>query len=509
MTMLSLLNRNALILVFIVISTIPLLLFDTTKAMINVWMINETFTHGFLVFPISLWLIWQKKNQLLLFRPNPEARVFVLLVSLLFGWFVSAIVDVQVAQQLIMISIIIITVWLVVGYRIAGLVLFPLLFLYFAVPFGQSLIPPLMDFTADFTVLLIQLSGIPVYREGLFFSLPSGSWSVVEECSGVRYLIASFTLGSIYAYINYSSLKKRIFFILLSLIVPIVGNGLRAYGIVMIGHLSGMELAVGADHLLYGWVFFGVIIFLLFYLGSFWWDSAESFALDRGVTRQDERNEGVVVRIHSFLYLLLALSLIAITYSSIYFVAQYKQDQVKPVSLSLPIDFSGWQFDESRSLKWQPLISNPDEEISKGYNFGNDFVQLNIGFYQAQRQGAEVISSMNSIASPLGGEWKKIRSSEIYDSGMYFYETELRGSDGSNVLVWHWYKIGLYNTPNAYIAKVVDAFNLIVKGRTDASLITLATVLDENKELSRKRLKDFWNDASVEINENLERLVVE
>ena len=102
---------------------------------------------------------------------------------------------------------------------------FPLAYLLLAVPFGEALIPPLIDFTADFTVTALQLTGIPVYREGSFFTIPSGNWSVVEACSGLRYLIASFTLGTLYAYLTYRSLKRRLIFIALSVIVPIIANG--------------------------------------------------------------------------------------------------------------------------------------------------------------------------------------------------------------------------------------------------------------------------------------------
>jgi exosortase len=69
----------------------------------------------------------------------------------------------------------------------------------------------------------------------------------VEACSGVRYLISSVTLGCLYAYLTYQSTKKRLLFIAVSIVVPIIANGLRAYMIVMIGHLSGMELATGGD----------------------------------------------------------------------------------------------------------------------------------------------------------------------------------------------------------------------------------------------------------------------
>ncbi len=142
-------------------------------------------------------------------------------------------------------------------------------------PIGEALIPPLMDWTADFTVAALKLSGIPVYREGTFFTIPSGNWSVVEGCSGLRYLIASITVGALYAYLSYRKLWKRVLFVALSVIVPIIANGLRAYMIVMIAHLSDMKLALGVDHLIYGWVFFGVVMLLLFWVGSYWRDDAE------------------------------------------------------------------------------------------------------------------------------------------------------------------------------------------------------------------------------------------
>jgi exosortase len=71
----------------------------------------------------------------------------------------------------------------------------------------------MMEFTADFTIILINLVGIPMYRDGLFFTLPSDNWSVVVECIDELYLNASLSLGTIYAYLNYHSMLKRLVFI--------------------------------------------------------------------------------------------------------------------------------------------------------------------------------------------------------------------------------------------------------------------------------------------------------
>ena len=81
----------------------------------------------------------------------------------------------------------------------------------------------------------IRRTGIPVYREGLYFMLPSGNWSVVEACSGVRYIIASITLGVLYAYLTYRSAWRRVLFVLVSALVPVLANTGRAYIIVMPG----------------------------------------------------------------------------------------------------------------------------------------------------------------------------------------------------------------------------------------------------------------------------------
>ena len=420
------LNSNSFVLVLLPTIFIPVIFYNTTLAMMHVWTVNETFTHGFLVLPLVLWLIWKKKSQILLIKPCSEPRAFLLLILLLIGWLISAVADVQIVQQFCMVTIILTSIWIIAGRQLLFYVFVPLMFLYFAVPFGQVFIPPLMELTADFTVAMIRMTGIAVYRDGLSFTLPTGSWSVVEECSGVRYLIASFLLGSIYAYLNYSSTKKRVIFILLSLILPVVGNSLRAFGIVMIGHYSGMKLAIGADHLLYGWVFFGVIIFLLFYAGSFWRDTEDSFEDTNGektVLVDDQKNYLPFVFMTITFLIMISFSVFS------NYIENEKQREIKPVAFQLPANFSGWQYDANQSLSWQPVIVNPDVKISRGYFFGDDFVQLNIAYYQAQRQGAEAISTSNKITNPYGGDWKLISAAEVFESDKYFTESELKYAD--------------------------------------------------------------------------------
>jgi exosortase len=195
--------------------------------------------------------------------------------------------QVQVVQQYAMVAMIPTVVIVIAGRRVARALAFPLGFLLLGVPVGEALIPPMMDWTADFTVTALRLSGIPVYREGTFFTIPSGQWSVVEGCSGPALSDRVHHRGRPVRVLSYQKTWKRILFVVLSVIVPIIANGMRAYMIVMIAHLSDMKLALGIDHLIYGWLFFGLVMLLLFWIGSFWRDpepgnSAQSATLSPG-----------------------------------------------------------------------------------------------------------------------------------------------------------------------------------------------------------------------------------
>ncbi|HAS86271.1 MAG TPA: exosortase A, partial [Candidatus Competibacteraceae bacterium] len=237
---------------------------------VEIWARSDTFMHGFVVPPITLWLIWRIRKSIALLTPRPSVWALLGLTAIGFVWLLGELATVGVVSQFAFTTLLVLAVPAILGFQVARSMTFPLAFLYFAVPFGEFALPQLMEWTANFTILGLRLSGIPVYREGLHFVIPSGSWSVVEACSGVRYIIASLTVGTLFAYLSYHSLRRRLIFIGVAFIVPVIANWVRAYMIVMIGHQSGNKLAVGVDHLIYGWAFFGIVIIAMFWIGSHW-----------------------------------------------------------------------------------------------------------------------------------------------------------------------------------------------------------------------------------------------
>ena len=201
---------------------------ETGLAMATIWYRSGTFAHAFLVPPISIWLAWRQRHVLAAIVPKPALWVLLPMAMTALAWLAGQVVAVNSVTQLALVGLLVLSVPLVWGLAAARALMFPLAFLFFSAPVGEFLLPVLMQWTADFTVAALRLTGVPVYREGLRFIIPSGSWSVVEACSGVRYLIASFMVGSLFGYLNYRSNKRRWIFVGVSILVPIVANWVRA-----------------------------------------------------------------------------------------------------------------------------------------------------------------------------------------------------------------------------------------------------------------------------------------
>ncbi|MGB5082984.1 MAG: exosortase, partial [Burkholderiales bacterium] len=142
---------------------------DTVQSMVATWQRSDTFAHGFLIAPISAWMIWRKRHAVAALDLRPDFRVLPLLALAGFGWLLGQLAGAGVAQQFGVVLMIPLLVWVILGTAVVRTLAFPLCFLLFAVPFGEFLELPLMEHTADFTVAALRLTGIPVYREGQFF----------------------------------------------------------------------------------------------------------------------------------------------------------------------------------------------------------------------------------------------------------------------------------------------------------------------------------------------------
>ncbi|MEW5943842.1 MAG: exosortase A [Pseudomonadota bacterium] len=477
------------------------LYWQTAWSTVAIWRRSETFAHGFLIFPISIYLIWTRRHALAVLEPKADWRGLAVLAGLGFGWLLANLAGVLVVEQFALVAMIPTLVWTLLGLEVAWSIAFPLAFLFFAVPVGEALIPPMMEFTADFTVMALQLTGIPVYREGLFFTIPSGEWSVVEGCSGLRYLIASFTLGTLYGYLTYRSTARRIVFAALAVVVPIIANGLRAYMIVMIAHLSDMRLALGVDHYIYGWVFFGLVMLLLFWIGSFWREDEapvpETERVGPGSGRRTAKLAPVFLAA-------LAVGAIAPAYAA--YLARLSTE-TPPVALNMPQPAAGWELASESVADWQPRYLGADALLARTYRKGDRRVALFIPYYTRQRQGAELINTQNLMVVQKHPVWSDIgesrRTIETAAGTLEIQQTRLR-SPSQNLLVWHWNWLNGEHTLNPYAAKLLEAKAKLLQAPDDAAAVIIAAPYEDKPERAAMVLEEFARDMLRSIEASLE-----
>ncbi|WP_426207671.1 exosortase A [Massilia sp. TWP1-3-3] len=482
------LPTTALLLIALAFLAPFLFYFATAKSIVEVWNSSETFAHGYIIVPISLWLVWRRRANFAALPPAPWWPAVGLLLLVGAGWMLARMGEVQVVAQYAFVAMFPVIALAMFGRRLAWSLAFPLLFLLFAVPFGEIFIGPLIEFTADFTVWAVQATGIPVLRNGTRFELPTGSWSVVTACSGVRYLISSVTIGCLYAYLTYRSTTRRVVFIIMSILMPILANGLRAYMIVMIGHYSDMALATGVDHLIYGWIFFGLVMFLMFWVGSYWRQDtdAEAQALSAAAHAPATR-PGALRNMALAVVAACALWPVFVKYND---AATHNPNPAKLGAIAV----AGTWTAAPAFNTWLPFYLPADDTYSGAFaQAGLAPVALKVRYYRNQTRDKAVISSSNRMAGEkdafheAGGA---LRSEQFGARTLVLHESRMQGPTG-NFLVWHWLWIDGQPVTNAYLGKLRQAKVKLMFGSDDGAAVLVSAPYGEQPEPARQALHAF------------------
>lgn len=463
-----------------VLALFVLLYHGSLMSMIGIWLESDTFSHGFLVFPAVAFLIYRARDRLLALDPQPSWLGFVALVGCLALWFVAHVGSVQVAEQFAFVAGLSACAWALLGTRVMRVLAFPVLFGFFAVPFGDFIIPTLMQFTAWFVVEAIELTGIPVFREGYMLSIPRGDFEVAKACSGIRYLIASVSLGTFYAYITFTSWKKRLAFVALAIAMPIIANGLRAFGIVMIAHFTNMEHAVGVDHLIYGWLFFGVLIFLMFWIGGRYADEPPA---TQTASRADGRSL-TAVGLGAVCVSLLAAMVIVPVLSGRALAAV----DAPIAAASVPRATAQWRIDAADESAYLPDFKDANAVAQLVYVRGNDRIGVTIHTYSGGDR--EVVRAGNRFPMQIGHKIVRELPLTLASQGRHFDLGRLDLLErGPRRSVLYWYQVGAITTPSPTTAKIREWAARLTGKPTRRAVVSLSVLTDPRDDVPPELLE--------------------
>jgi exosortase A len=232
----------------------------TLQSLLHIWSNNVSYEYCFLIAPIIIWLVYERRRELAQLSPQPSLLGVVAFAGAALLWLLGEAGDINLVRHAAIIFMLQASVLAVFGFQILRATLFPTIFAAFMIPAGEQFVAPLQEVTAWFCVKLLALFRVPFTTDGLFIHVPNGTFEVAEACSGIRYLTTMVALGAVFANLCFKSTLRRTIVMIMAVVFPVVANGIRAWGIIYLAYVSDNKIATGVDHILYGWVFFILVM---------------------------------------------------------------------------------------------------------------------------------------------------------------------------------------------------------------------------------------------------------
>lgn len=441
-------------------------------AMAHQWWDSSTYNHILLIPAILLWLVPARWREVRRLEPAIWWPGLVLFGLAAFLWVLGSFAGFSLVRQLAVVGMLQASVIALLGLRVAAGLAFPLFYLLFLVPFGDEMIPWLQMVTARITMALLHVSGVSASIEGVFITTPRGYFEVAEACSGVKFLIAMVAYGTLVANVCFRSWPRRIVLLAACLVVPILANGVRAWGTIFIAQYRGIAFAQGFDHIFYGWVFFAIVMAIVLAASWRFFDRpVDAPMIDPEAIAADPRLARAMRAVASPRTALAGLGVMLILALGWSVLAQRMSAPV-PGQVFLP-EVPGWhRVDYAPAYPWQPLHTGASHRLLGRYeDESGHVVDVSYALYSHQGEGAEA-GSFGQGALPLGSKWAWVSPAPALAGAS---AERIQAPDGVERTALTWYRTGGLLTGSNLrlkLANIVD--RLLLRERTTQALIVSA-----------------------------------
>jgi exosortase len=268
---------SALALATVFLVSFGFLYWDVITKLVHDWGHDDNYSHGFLIVPIALYFVWERRHRLDAAPIAPSALGLILIVGSLATLIAGVLGAELFLTRISIIGLVAGLVLFMLGWQHLRILSLPILFLLLMIPIPAILFNqiafPLQLLASRFGELTLQMFHIPVLREGNVITLANTQLEVAEACSGIRSLISLLTLGIVYGYFVHPSAWVRTVIALSTIPVAILANGLRVAGTGVAAHYYGPAAAEGFFHTFSGWLVFLVAFAMLFVIHRIiaWW----------------------------------------------------------------------------------------------------------------------------------------------------------------------------------------------------------------------------------------------
>ncbi|MCK4587568.1 MAG: EpsI family protein [Gammaproteobacteria bacterium] len=478
-------NTSRNILVFLIV--VFIIYWQTVQSLLMRWWVSPTYSHGLLVLPIVIYLIWSNRHKTNSVKSFPRYWLMIPLVGVCAFWWISNVVSIDIGQQVSFVLLLMLAVAVAFGERVLLTLAFPLLYIFVAIPVWNFLEPVLQIITVKFVSVFLAWAGIPHLVEQHFITIPEGKFSVEEVCAGLRFFMAAIAITLLFAYMNLRTRMARVVFVMFGLVGAVVLNWVRVFVVIVAGHLTEMQHWLVHSHVGLGWWMFAGFLIPLFWFG---WklEKRESTVNEDGIAGQkDSIQTSGALQSPRFLSVGLVLLLLTLPPISVA-ILKYTPGNMGSVSLQAPIAQGEWR-GPIDSVGWDIVFPGFDSKILVSYTNDDKSVRLLSVFFKTQESGKELISHKNRLYDEK--VWRAVSSGNHYGSNGQFLELELIGlNTNKKRLVWFWYKVGGKHTASRLEAKLMHAVDLLNE-RRGSSLTAVSYDYGEDIIKARETLDQF------------------
>ena len=367
--------------------------------LVSLWWNSSTYNHCLLIPPIIAWLVWQRRPELARTVPSLWWPGLLLVGGGASGWLLGDAGGVALARHAGLVLMLQGAVIACLGKAAARGLVFPIFYALFLVPAGEELVPPMQTLTAHMTDALLASAGIPAHLEGVFITTPTGYFEVAEACAGVKFLVAMVAYGALVANLCFRSWPRRIAFMAAAIVIPIVANGVRAYGTIHIAYLTSNDFAEGFDHLVYGGIFFAFVLALTMAVGWPFFDRKASDPwFDPEALQPTAPKPVASPRLAGLAAAAIAIAILPLLWSA---AIASTGTRPAPEAIRFP-DVPGWtRVAPERGRPWQPSFAGADVlRIARYRDAQGREVDLAIAVFARQAEGRELVGFGQGAAGP-------------------------------------------------------------------------------------------------------------
>jgi exosortase len=236
------------------------------------WWNDPNYSHGLLILPLAIFFAWRSREA---WRTAP-VRSSLAGLTFFTGAAALYLVGTAAAEHFTVrfaaVAGIGTLAWGLLGWRFVRTVWFPLVLLFFAIPWPYviyyKLTFPMQIFSTRAACFLLDGLGMTIARQGNIIHLPNYSLEVVDACSGVRSVLSLSTLGAVYAYLTQRGYWRPWLLFALSIPVALGANIFRLVITAIGAYAWDPKFAEDFLHEFSGLLVFAVALVTFFILGS-------------------------------------------------------------------------------------------------------------------------------------------------------------------------------------------------------------------------------------------------